>query len=292
MIRVLGLIVTSDCNLRCSYCDYSNKRRDKKSNLLVEDVERFILAMSDYMNLGEIMITGGEPFLLSNIEYWILTMKKYSPNISILTNGTLIDSEQIRWLKKHSVTVHISIDSLNSEYSELYRGGHEKLLSILSKFEKENYKNLKLNITMSRANIEDVHKIICYAKKNMFGYAINLLDLPPQNELSWYNATERERHEAIEIIKKYMPQRNNFYEKLAKSLISKRPIKKIPKCIIPRNYFIIDSDGKVYPCYLYKKSIGTIFDKEYEIINNHKNLVSIKEKNGYECITTRCFSLL
>lgn len=112
--------VGTDCNLRCTYCFYHKLERESKlSKLMSYDVlEAFIKEMFAY-NEKEVQFIwhGGEP-TLAPIDFYekaVELQNKYKqPNHKIRnviqTNGTLINSDWVKFLKKNSFGIGLSVD--------------------------------------------------------------------------------------------------------------------------------------------------------------------------------------
>lgn len=94
-VNSLSVHITEKCNLNCVYCSLSNQRGkdihfEKFCKLVDEAKEK---------NIGEIILVGGEPFLHHDLIKMVDYCKDRSFKIAIYTNGTLIDSSLIDYLK-------------------------------------------------------------------------------------------------------------------------------------------------------------------------------------------------
>lgn len=130
-ISLITVIVSNMCNMKCSYC-YEDlgtfgKSRNIISKEMVERVVEFILSMYD--KVDTISFFGGEPMLAINyIDYFCNLMKdKYEeklilkiPKYTIVTNGTLLNEESLNILKKHGISVCVSVDGFKSTHN-MYR---------------------------------------------------------------------------------------------------------------------------------------------------------------------------
>lgn len=99
------------CNLRCKHC-YIEKSPYKQEKDFIE-LEKVKKALADIegQNIKSIYLTGGEP-LMHNDFNQILRMCLNLTNVTILTNGTLINEKKARFLKK--------IDD-ESDFETIYR---------------------------------------------------------------------------------------------------------------------------------------------------------------------------
>ena len=105
------IYLTTKCNMNCSYC-YEKEVREKENfihkDLTIEDINVFLKEIEIRENSynSTIVIMGGEPFLKFNlieyiIEYCKKSQKPFGWGISIVTNGTLLNHENISYLQKN-----------------------------------------------------------------------------------------------------------------------------------------------------------------------------------------------
>lgn len=74
------------CNLRCSWCDTTYSYNGK--TYTVKTLEEILKEVSTY-NLKRVCITGGEPFLTSNLDILVKSLLDEDYYVFIETNGTL-----------------------------------------------------------------------------------------------------------------------------------------------------------------------------------------------------------
>ncbi|WP_353852959.1 radical SAM protein [Dehalobacter restrictus] len=175
--------LTSECNLRCSYCF----EKEYPSNALsFEDVCRFHTRVSGIVS--DIVITGGEPFLHPEIYQAIEWFSSATP-VTVTTNGTHVDSSRIIDLLSKYPNFHlqISLDSLSSEIMGQLRGKHTlakilKLIEICRAFSAQ----LGISATVTKANLNCVPELISFARET--GISIYFPALIPSGGLAanWY----------------------------------------------------------------------------------------------------------
>lgn len=107
--------ITTKCNLNCKYC-LSNSGLQGEYGLSTEDAKKII------NNLGKIGInrldfTGGEPLVRKDIGELIKCSKENNINTIITTNTTLLNDENIEYLKLADL-VQISIDGPEEIHNE------------------------------------------------------------------------------------------------------------------------------------------------------------------------------
>jgi TusA-related sulfurtransferase len=119
----LWLYANFDCNLRCDYCCVRSSPKAPRRALGLERARR-IAREATGLGVGEIFVTGGEPFLLGDISD-ILTACAAAAPTTVLTNGMLLLGrrlEILRALPRDRLTLQISLDSPTSERHDRHRG--------------------------------------------------------------------------------------------------------------------------------------------------------------------------
>lgn len=108
----LWLYTNFDCNLRCDYWCVRSSPKAPRRALGLERVRR-IASEAVMLGVGEIFVTGGEPFLLKDIGD-ILTACAAAVPTTVLTNGMLFVGrrlETLRALPRDRLTLQVSLDS-------------------------------------------------------------------------------------------------------------------------------------------------------------------------------------
>ncbi len=119
----IWLYTNFDCNLCCDYCCVRSSPRAARRPLGVDTIRR-IAAEAAELGVGEIFITGGEPFLLPDIGDIIGACAAAAPT-TVLTNGMLLKGRRLEMLRRQSqrrVTLQVSIDSATAERHDRHRG--------------------------------------------------------------------------------------------------------------------------------------------------------------------------
>jgi uncharacterized radical SAM superfamily Fe-S cluster-containing enzyme len=117
------LYTNFDCNLRCDYCCVRSSPTARRRALGLERVRR-IASEAAELGVGEIFVTGGEPFLLPDIREILSACAAAAPT-TVLTNGMLFAGrrfQSLRALPRERVTLQISLDSPTPERHDRHRG--------------------------------------------------------------------------------------------------------------------------------------------------------------------------
>jgi len=115
----LTIILTQKCNLACSYCYAHNQRSEECLDIqkLKLSIDYYVLNSDKIKKKRVVFIGGGEPTLAWSMLTWAI---EYIDNIydefeiscSLITNGTLLSSDRLNFLKEHNVKVVFSFDIL------------------------------------------------------------------------------------------------------------------------------------------------------------------------------------
>ncbi|MCA1560417.1 MAG: radical SAM protein [Acidobacteria bacterium] len=119
----LWLYTNFDCNLRCDYCCVRSSPSAPRRALGLERVRR-IAAEAPAIGVREFFVTGGEPFVLSDIAEIVRTLANVAP-VTVLTNGMLFKGSRLaalRALPREQVTLQISLDSPTPALHDRHRG--------------------------------------------------------------------------------------------------------------------------------------------------------------------------
>lgn len=120
IIDIMYLILTNNCNLKCKYCFLENNPNNSHNcSRMTFDIAKIAIdKFFDYLNntnqkKASIIFYGGEPFLEKELfKKSVLYCLKLpiNWNLSIITNGTLLDENIIDFCKENNITIGLSID--------------------------------------------------------------------------------------------------------------------------------------------------------------------------------------
>lgn len=114
-IKQVTLLITRNCNLRCSYCYVREYSGGEMTLETAKDIVNEVFAedLSEY-DAVEFTFLGGEPFcafpLLKDLSEWIWSRawpKAY--RLTAVTNGTLLRGEIKQWLEENSKRFYLSL---------------------------------------------------------------------------------------------------------------------------------------------------------------------------------------
>lgn len=150
-INYLRVSVTDRCNLRCNYC----MPKEGLSLLGHDDILKYeeisrIVRIAVSMGISKIRITGGEPLVRRGVVDFIASLSATVglSDISLTTNGTLLEAFAAKLFAGGVKRINISLDSLNAEkYTLITRGGDlSAVLSGIDEVRRIGFSPIKINI--------------------------------------------------------------------------------------------------------------------------------------------------
>ncbi len=112
----LRISLTERCNLRCTYCmPAAGVQLSPKSHIMT--YEEIYTIAKKFVDLGvtKIRLTGGEPLIRKDTSRIIEKLASLPIQLTLTTNGVIVD-KFIDLFKKHQITtLNISLDSLDSQ---------------------------------------------------------------------------------------------------------------------------------------------------------------------------------
>ncbi len=157
------LRVTSRCNLECLHCYSADSGCGKE--LTTQEIKSAIDILVDN-GVGHITISGGEPFLRSDI-FEILKYSSLKTKTGIVCNGTLIDKSAAKALSKIDISrLMVSVDGIGEVHDRM-RGKNTYTRTEKGIFNSLNYGiPLGVSTTLTGLNCNHIIEIYDFLKKN------------------------------------------------------------------------------------------------------------------------------
>ncbi|MBU1030196.1 MAG: radical SAM protein [Nanoarchaeota archaeon] len=297
-IKSLNIILNNYCNSRCQTCNiWQNK---EKKVLKLQDIKK-LKKTNMLLNVKDISISGGEPFLVEELEEIIAFLIENSPNLKTLFlnhNGTKPKKAHEIAMKYASKSINlclsISLDG-NKETNDKIRGinTYDKIISLLEKRKASGLDNYEiyLSTTFQKSN-SDMHNLECllqlceqYSTKFTFRFITisenyynnkTKKDIRPSNKQIKLVLNHLNKKK---IEKEYIKVFEEFYYENKFSIVQNQ--NKII-CTAGKEFITIKEDKKIYPCIFAFKEIG---DLEKGIYNQEINL---KKHAPCPCEPTEC----
>ena len=197
----LRISLIEKCNLRCSYCMPADGIVLSPKSSLMNVEEIYEIAKIFVANgVNKIRLTGGEPLLRKDFPEIITQLSKLNTEISITTNGILID-KQIAVLQQNGIQkINLSLDTLVSSKFETItlRNQFEKVIDNLHLLLNQNFK-IKVNVVLIKGFNDD--EIIDFVKLTQFlPLLIRFIEFMPFAGNQWDRSKMVTQNEILEKI--------------------------------------------------------------------------------------------
>lgn len=180
-INYLRVSITDRCNLRCNYC----MPKEGVSLLGHDDILKYeeilrIIRVAVTMGISKIRITGGEPLVRRGVVEFVASLSAIEDirDISLTTNGTLLEAFAAKLFTAGVKRVNISLDSLDpAKYTHVTRGGElGKVLAGIEEVYKIGFAPIKINTVAIKGFNDD--EIVNFAKLSVHKpYQIRFIEL-------------------------------------------------------------------------------------------------------------------
>lgn len=304
-INVCYMIMSEQCNLACKYCFLGNNDCEKRSNFLLENmsietaekaIHFFIRQIKESgldieENKPVLIFYGGEPLVNFNVLEYVArrinemrSEERCIRNIemSMVTNGLLLDEARISKLHELGVSIAISIDGFTEQANSMRVdvAGRPVFPRILEKLDlcKKMGVDVSLSVTLSEEtikNTKDILKLVDTYGVKAFGFNIMMSSdtfVLPQS----YNEAA-----AQFIIDEFVELRKlGIYEdRMMRKLkaFSKAQVYFSDCAATAGGQIVIAPNGQVGICH------GCLHNKKYFVSDiNDDDFVAVKDKNFIE----------
>ena len=119
----LWLYTNFHCNLACDYCCVASSPQAPRRELGAERIARLVSEAAAW-GVRELYLTGGEPFLLADIDTIVRACVDALPT-TVLTNGMVFRGRGRRALEsmpRKGLALQISLDSATADLHDMHRG--------------------------------------------------------------------------------------------------------------------------------------------------------------------------
>lgn len=172
------------CNMDCKMCYVRLNKNEvsKRGGLRTAKEWLDIAQQAKEAGLLFLQLTGGEILLYDEIEYLYAELSKMGFIISINTNGTLINEDNIKWLSKYPPRcVYITLyGGSNETYYELCNNpkGFDQTIKGINML-LENNITVKINSCITPYNVHDMEKIYKFAQEKGLEHELVAYSYPP-----------------------------------------------------------------------------------------------------------------
>lgn len=199
-VSTLYLVLTHQCNYRCNYCFEVNFDDEKGAGLLMNEntvkkgIDIFVDQFWSSKAKNErclVILYGGEPMLNKKNCYFAIKylrelenknlLPKDNTEIVVITNGSLINTEDALYFKNNNVAVLVSLDYYRENINDMCRidksgkGTYKKAINAIDLLKKEKV-DIGISVTITPYNVHMLESIPEWLKqKGINNYGLNQL---------------------------------------------------------------------------------------------------------------------
>lgn len=151
-IRTVGVMLTTDCNLRCAYCCQARgPRREMAVEVLDAAIRRLVTSGLDRPRLT---LLGGEPLLSPRLVRRVLErVRKWAPpgmhpDVHLFTNGLRLDEKTTRFLVRRDVHIDLSFDGVASAQDDRSPGSFDVLDRLLVRHRRDHPEHFRTRLAI------------------------------------------------------------------------------------------------------------------------------------------------
>lgn len=259
---------TDRCNANCPYCYIPSERRKRGRSMSKDELDMALDKIARYFKkvkrIPVIIFHAAEPLLVKDVLFH--SIAKFSDRLyfGIQTNALLLEREDVKFIKKHNVSIGISIDAADKVTNNALRisrsgpGNFKKASLALDWF--RNYKGLNVICTVTSKNLKKLPALVRFLhKKGVRCVLMNPVRLtqkateklkPDQKQMAKYFIKAVE--EAIKCTKRSSRSIiiGNFTNVLLAIIAptARRLMCDISPCGGGRTFFTITASGDMIPC--------------------------------------------
>lgn len=280
--------LTNHCNLKCKMCGIWAEPGKKNFPL---DLFSRILQDPAMRYLRHVALTGGEPFLIPNLEDYYSAVRKHAPQayINISTNGSLTERTMrfLRGADQRILSVAISYDGVRSHDTiRGVEGSASRLLETAQAIRRECPRmDITLKLTITPYNFQEILDTAKQCQSLGIPFRIKTME-KIKCQQNRYASEISDPDYSDEMMKSIIGQAKGMLAlgvetntSYIKKLIRKYEGGKI-KCTCSPNNMFIGIDGQVFLCRR-KEPIGNVMRQQLSEIweSSMKNTITDQMKN-------------
>ena len=304
--RTLGrleILVANKCNLNCRYCYAHGGNYDCKAQVLTPELaKKYLRALfSDrYIGVNGVMLFGGEPAIAPDTirticeffdQYSSLRLIEQMPYFTMVTNGTLINDELAKVIKKYNIQVTVSVDGPPeiNEKLRIDKAGN----GTFAKIERgiRLLQELGNPPRMLEATYTSLHHQMGYTKADIRRYLqeyfqvdnILIQDCEP-------NGYDDSLVYDTEDVSGELDEKNNMLTDLKFRQRLSKPIYSDLDCSAGTSSFALNPDGNLYPCHQFTGNdqfcIARFIDKDFDFTGYSEVIKRISA--AHRCQNIQC----
>ena len=240
-LRIVHWKLTDSCNLRCRYC-YAESGRNT-GHLSLAELLRIAHEVAELSPSVECVLSGGEPLLHPDALAFGEAMRAAGNEVSLLTNGTLIDASNAARIASMSNRIKISMDGSTEHIHAMTRGkGNYAVIVAAVDLLIKYGANIQVAMTVHKGNRHDID-----AMTKRYGGRLTFQPLfqagrgADKVEMA---LTGNEYYDALVSTENVAPMSS------IEDVVERLRGKGVTRCALAEAEISISETGDVYPCQL------------------------------------------
>ncbi len=307
---------TERCNFNCTYCYLPEEMRKNGKTMSKEEVFNALRQLREYFyndlkikgTRPQIIFHGSEPMVAKDSIFPAIEEFSNDFLFGVQTNATLLEKEDISFLKEHNVGIGISLDAPSEEIADSTRknwsgkGAFSKIVNVIK--ELGSYPGFNVISTVTKINVGSLPEMIEFcADHNIHMVMLN----PVRCTQRGGQMLKPDDRVLTEYFLQALDRVYEIYEKRGKKIIvtnftnilagiigptTRRLMCDISPCGGGRCFFAISAHGDLFPCSEFigfpEFRGGNIFhDKVSDVLetNTFKSITSRKVEEIIPCVT-------
>jgi uncharacterized protein len=277
----LVLNISNACNLRCKYCYANGGNYKSDERMMSVDVAKDALDLffEKFKAIDTIQLFGGEPLLNRELMDFVCEyVKEISPQtrIGLVTNGTLIDDDFIKLVKKYNIMVTVSYDGVPlvndimriTKYGE---GTSDIILENIKKLHAETKEPSTIEVTFNQMHVNNnvsIADVISFVRKNLGDIPLHIT---PAGGNKSCNFVLKNRSAFVDVVEDIFENKeglNMFNYSLVQRIVGaiyNHGISSDYICAAGLSCYSVSVDGDIYPCFMFTDDVnmcmGNIYDE-------------------------------
>ncbi|MEM2109198.1 MAG: GTP 3',8-cyclase MoaA [Candidatus Odinarchaeota archaeon] len=286
----LRISVTQRCNLRCQYCHHEGERDIKKEYMTPDEIAK-ITSLGAKLGVRKIKITGGEPLLRPDIAEIIRKIKhvKGITEVSMTTNGTLLNQKASEIKKAGLDRVNVSLDTVNYDKYKDITGvdALDKVLKGIERAIQVGLNPVKINMVILKdVNSDEIDSMIKWAQETRV--VLQIIELIPLGRLyeeyhvDLKNIEEKLQKTSTRIVEREMQKRRKYYLHPNGEVEVVRPVHNSEFCSNCTR-LRVTSNGYLKPCLMRDDNLQDILTPlrrgagEQELLEIFRSAIRLRE---------------
>lgn len=181
----IRISVTKRCNFSCVYCHDEGQGPTARpghidpEEMSVDEIER-IVRLAREIGIRSVKYTGGEPLVRPDLEEIVDRSVRHIPDVSLTTNGSMLERRAEPLRDSGLKRVNVSIDSLDpTEFRSIRGGALAPVLRGIRSALRVGLKPLKLNLVVFRSTLHNIPAMVDYVGAED-GLTLQLIQFMPE----------------------------------------------------------------------------------------------------------------